>query len=79
MYHNNKNTKEIVKVHLNMVHNTLDEAQNKLQRGFTKDTSPTCGSLLLTEAIAESVDNGKPLYTAFIKGGYGHPPDINTS
>ncbi|MEW8546489.1 MAG: reverse transcriptase domain-containing protein, partial [Candidatus Thiodiazotropha sp.] len=32
----------------------------------TKDTSPTCGSLLLTEAIAESVDLGKPLYTAFI-------------
>ena len=44
----------------------LDEAQSKLQRGFTKDTSSTCGSLLLTEAIAESVDNGKPLYTAFI-------------
>ena len=43
----------------------LDEAQSKLQRGFTKDTSSTCGSLLLTEAIVESVDNGKPLYTAF--------------
>ena len=54
------------KVHLNLVNNMLDEAQSKLQRGFTKDTSSTCGSLLLTEAIAESVDNGKPLYTAFI-------------
>ena len=44
----------------------LGEAQRKLQRGFTKDTSSTCGSLLLTETIAESVDNEKPLYTAFI-------------
>ena len=60
---NNKYTWKIVeKVHLNMVQNMLDRAQNKLQRGFTKDTSPTCGSLLLTEAIAESIDNGKPLY-----------------
>ena len=38
-------------------------------KGFTKDTSSTCGSLLLTGAIAESVDNGKPLYTAFIGAG----------
>ena len=52
--------KIIEKVRLNMVHNMLDEAQNKPQRGFPKDTSPTCGSLLLTEAIADSVDNGKP-------------------
>ena len=44
----------------------LDVAQNKLQRGFTKDTSPTRGSLLLTETIAESIDIGKSLYTAFI-------------
>ena len=44
----------------------LNAAQNRLQRGFTKDTSPACGSLLLTEAIAESIDGGKPLYTAFI-------------
>ena len=43
----------------------LYEAKSKLQRGFTKDNSSTCGSLLLTEAIAESVNNGKPLYTAF--------------
>ena len=50
--------KIVEKVHLNMVHNMLDEAYNKPQRGFTKDTSPTCGSLLLTEAIADSVDNG---------------------
>ena len=44
----------------------LNAAQNRLQRGFTKDTSPACGSLLLTEAIAESIYGGKPLYTAFI-------------
>ena len=49
-----------------MIQNILDVTQNKLQRGFTKDTSPTCGSLLLTEAIAESIEIGKPLYTAFI-------------
>ena len=54
------------KIHLNLVNNMLDEAHIKLQRGFTKYTSSTCGSLLLTEAIAEPVDNRKPLYTAFI-------------
>ena len=41
--------KIVEKVHLMMVHNVLDEAQNKLQRGFTKDTSSTCGSLLRTD------------------------------
>ena len=50
------------KVRLNLVNNMLDEAKSKLQRDFTKDTSSTFGWLLLTEAIAESVDNGKPLY-----------------
>ena len=44
----------------------LDEEHIKLQRGFTNDTSSTCGSLLLTEEIAEPVNNRKPLYTAFI-------------
>ena len=52
------------KVHLKLVNNMLDEAHIKLQRGFINDTSSTCGSLLLTEAIAEPVN--KPLYTAFI-------------
>ena len=56
----------VEKVHLNLVQNMLDVAQNKLQRGFTKGTSPMCGSLLLTEAIAESTDIGKALHTAFI-------------
>ena len=58
--------KLVEKVHLNLVQNILDVAQDQLQRGLTKDTSPTCGSLLLTEAIAESIDIGKPLCTAFI-------------
>ena len=48
--------KIVEKVHLHLAQNMLDGAQNKLQRGFTKDTSPTCGSLLLTESVAESVD-----------------------
>ena len=58
--------KLVEKLHLDSVVDMLNTAQNRLQRGFTKDVSPGFGSLLLTEAIAESVDVGKPLYVAFI-------------
>ena len=44
----------------------LNKVPNKLHRGFTKDTSPSFGSLILTEAIAESIDVRKPLYHTFI-------------
>ena len=58
--------KLVEKVHLDTVTEMLNKVQNKLQRGFTKDTSPSFGSLILTEAIAESIDVRKPLYTTFI-------------
>ena len=44
----------------------LKESQNPLQRGFSKDVASTNASLLLTEAIAESLDNNETLYAAFI-------------
>ena len=58
--------KLVEKIHLDSVTEMLSKVQSKLQRGFTKDTSPSFGSLILTEAIAESIDNGKPLFTTFI-------------
>jgi len=39
-------------------------AQNPLQIGFTRGSSPAWGSLMLTEAITESISNKTPLYTA---------------
>lgn len=54
------------KVHLDSVEDMLNAAQSKLQGGFTKNTSPSGGSFVLTEAIAESIDCKRPLYTAFI-------------
>ena len=57
--------KLVEKVHLDSVTDMLSTVQSKYQRGFTTGTSPSFGSLL-TEAIAESVDIGKPLYTTFI-------------
>ena len=58
--------KLVEKIHLDSVMDMLSTVQSKYQRGFTKDISPSFGSLLLTEAIAESVDIGKPLYITFI-------------
>ncbi|MEW8546332.1 MAG: reverse transcriptase family protein [Candidatus Thiodiazotropha sp.] len=58
--------KLVEKIHLDSVTDLLSTVQNKLQRGFTKDTSPAFGSLLLTEVIAESADIGRPLFTTFI-------------
>lgn len=62
----NINGKLVEKLYLDSVAGMLNTAQNRLQRGFTKDVSPGFGLLLLTEAIVESVDVGKPLYIAFI-------------
>lgn len=54
------------KVILPKISPLLKESQNPLQRGFSKDVAPTNASLLLTEAIAESLDNNESLYAAFI-------------
>ena len=54
------------KVILHKISPLLKESQNPLQRGFSKDVAPTNASLLLTEAIAESLDNNESLYAAFI-------------
>ena len=40
--------------------------QNPLQRGFTSKTSPSNGSLLLTEAISESIDMKHRLNAIFV-------------
>ena len=54
------------KVILHKISPLLKESQNPLQRGFSKDVAPTNASLLLTEAIAESLDNNVSLYAAYI-------------
>lgn len=45
---------------------TLTEVQCGLQRGFTKNCSPSFAFLLLTEAIAESSNCGRPRFAEFI-------------
>ena len=54
------------KLHLNAIEEQLGNAQSKLQRGFTKGTSPLYAALILTEAIAEAQDLKHPLYAAFL-------------
>lgn len=54
------------KVLLHKIRPILNEQQNELQRGFTKNVSPTNAALLLSEAIAEAKDNNQPLYSCFI-------------
>jgi hypothetical protein len=54
------------KVILHKISPLLKESQNPLQRGFSKDVAPTNASLLLTETIAESLDNNVSLYAAYI-------------
>jgi hypothetical protein len=44
----------------------LDSKHCKLQRGFTKGVPPTNADILLTEAIAEALDDNFPLYFVFI-------------
>lgn len=51
---------------MDSVSDALSMVQNTLQRGFTKKTSSSFDSLLLTEAIADSQDSGTTLYAAFI-------------
>ena len=41
-------------------------SQNPIQRGFTSRTSPSNGSLLLTEAIGESLDKKQELNVFFV-------------
>lgn len=50
------------RVILHKISPLLKERQNLLQRGFSKDVAPTNASLLLTEAIAESLKTKTKLY-----------------
>ena len=43
-----------------------DKIQNQMQRGFTKNTSPSNADLLLTEAIAESKHTKQPLFVTLL-------------
>ena len=43
-----------------------DKIQNQMQRGFTKNTSPSNAALLLTEAIAESKHTKRPLFVTLL-------------
>ena len=43
---------------------SADDTTDPLQFGFTEDRSPTMASLTTTEAIAECLDQGKPVYIA---------------
>ena len=54
------------KLHLIAIEEQLETVQSKLQRGFTKGTSPLYAALILTEAIAEAQDLKHPLYAAFL-------------
>ena len=54
------------RLHLHSVEDQLSQDQSKLQRGFTKGTSPLYAALILTEAIAEAQDIKHPLYAAFL-------------
>ena len=54
------------RLHLHSVEDQLSRDQSKLQRGFTKGTSPLYAALILTEAIAEAQDIKHPLYAAFL-------------
>ena len=44
----------------------LDPVQNRLQFGFTQGASPVYAALVITEAMAEAQDTGKPLYITFL-------------
>ena len=54
------------KLHLSSIEDQLGNDQSRLQRGFTKGTSPLYAALILTEAIAEAQDRKHPLYAAFL-------------
>ena len=56
----------IEKVHLELSKDDILPRQNPLQRGFTSKTSPSNGSLLLTEAISESIDKKQNLNAIFV-------------
>ncbi|MEW8546756.1 MAG: reverse transcriptase domain-containing protein, partial [Candidatus Thiodiazotropha sp.] len=45
---------------------SVEMHQNKLQRGFTQNSSPMNCSLILEEIIRESKDRKQPLYIAFL-------------
>ena len=56
----------VEKVHLELSKDDILPSQNPLQRGFTSKTSPSNGSLLLTEAIGESLDRKQELNVIFV-------------
>ena len=56
----------VEKIHLELPKDDILPSQNPLQRGFTSKTSPSNGSLLLTEAISESLDMKHRLNAIFV-------------
>ena len=56
----------VEKVHLELSKGDILPSQNPLQRGFTSRTSPLNGSLVLTEAIGESLDRKQELNVIFV-------------
>jgi len=44
----------------------LDPKQNQMQRGFTKNTSPSNAALLVTESINEAKDKKEPIYVTLL-------------
>ena len=56
----------IEKLHLELSKDDILHRQNPLQCGLTSKTSPSNGSLLLTEAISESIDTKQSLNALFV-------------
>ena len=56
----------VEKVHLELSKDDILPSQNPLQRGFTSKTSPSNGSMVLTEAISESLDKKQNLNAIFV-------------
>ena len=56
----------VEKIHLELSKDDILPRQNPLHRGFTSKTLPSNGSLLLTEAISESIDMKHRLNAIFV-------------
>ena len=59
-------TKILETVLREVVRPSFEIHQNRLQRGFTQNSSPMNCSLVLEEIIRESRDMKQPLYIAFL-------------
>ena len=58
--------KILEKILLQPIRAIIEPQMNNLQRGFTPGSSATNTALLVSEAIAEKRDQGKPLYALFL-------------